>query len=99
MVSQVSPTNGSWEQVPQLLCHYEEALDESAAASKQAGVPANQIACVSHMLVDERVIPLLVKAAEMFPASERPAGLYHQKVAGSSRTSTQYVEAFKQYRM
>jgi hypothetical protein len=45
---------------------------------------ANQIACVSHMLVDERVIPLLVKAAEIFPASERPAGLGHQKATGSS---------------
>jgi len=36
------------------------------------------------MLVDERVIPLLVKAAEIFPASERPAGLGHQKATGSS---------------
>jgi hypothetical protein len=98
VVSQVSPTNGPWEQVTQLLRHCKEAFDESAAAAKHAGMPANRIACVSHMLVDERVIPLLVKAAETFPASERPAGLDHQKAAGSSRLSTLYAEAYKQYR-
>jgi hypothetical protein len=97
-VSQVSPTNGPWEQVTQLLCHCEEAFDESAAAVKQAGMPANQIACVSHMLVDVRVILLLVKAKEMFPTSKRPAGLDHQKATGSSRSSTLYAEAYKQYR-
>jgi len=47
-------------------------------------MPANRIACFSHMLVDEKVIPLLVKAADTFPASERPAGLDHQKATGSS---------------
>ena len=61
-------------------------------------MPTNRIACVSHMLVDERVIPLLVKAAEAFPASKRPAGLDHQKATSSSRSSTLYAEAYKQYR-
>jgi hypothetical protein len=50
------------------------------------------------MLVNERVIPLLVKAAETFPASERPAGLDQQKATGSSCTSALYIKAFKQYR-
>jgi hypothetical protein len=57
-----------------------------------------KIACVSHMLMDERVIPFLVKAEEMFSASKRPAGLYHQKASGSSRTSTLYIKAFTQHR-
>jgi len=61
-------------------------------------MPTNRIACVSHMLVDERVIPLLVKAAEAFPVSKRPAGLDHQKATSSSRSSTLYAEAYKQYR-
>jgi hypothetical protein len=34
VVSQVSPTNGPWEQVTQLLRHCKEAFDESAAAAK-----------------------------------------------------------------
>jgi hypothetical protein len=34
----------------------------------------------------------------LFPESERPAGLEHQKASGSSRTSTLYIKAFKQYR-
>jgi hypothetical protein len=42
------------------------------------------------MLVDERVIPFLVKAAETLPAS--------QKATGSSDTTTLYIEAFKKYR-
>jgi hypothetical protein len=81
-----------------LLCLCEEAFEESAAATKTDGMPANRIACVSQMLVDERVIPLIVKAAETNPASERLAGLDHQKASSSSSTSTLYVEAFKQYR-
>jgi len=39
------------------------------------------------MLVDERVIPFLVKAAETLPASK--------KATGSSDTTTLYIEAFK----
>jgi hypothetical protein len=33
---------------------------------QKAGMPANQNTCASHMLMDERVIPLLVKVAEKF---------------------------------
>jgi len=50
------------------------------------------------MLKDERVIPLLVKAAEMFPVSNWPAVLDNQKAPGSSRSSTLYAEAYKQYK-
>jgi hypothetical protein len=64
VLSQVSPNNGPWEQVIQFLHHCEEAFDESAAAAKQANMPANWIVYVSHIQTDERVILLLVKAAE-----------------------------------
>jgi len=40
VLSPVSPTNGPWEQSTQLLCHGEEAFDESAAP-KTASMPAN----------------------------------------------------------
>jgi hypothetical protein len=96
--SQVSPYNGPWEQVIQLLHHCEEAFYESAAATKQAGMSAYWIACGSHILTDERVIPLLVKAAEAFDPSERPAALDHQKATGSSCNSVFYADVFKNYK-
>jgi hypothetical protein len=42
VLSQVIPTKGPWEQGKQLLHHCEEAFDESAAATKKSGMPANQ---------------------------------------------------------
>jgi len=41
VVSQFSPTNGPWEQVTQLLHHYEEVFDESTAAAKKVDMPAS----------------------------------------------------------
>ena len=98
VVSQLTPTHGPWDQVTQLLRHCDEAFNESTVSVKQAGMPANRIACVSHMLVDERVTPLLVKAAEALNPSERPAALDHQKATGSSRSSVLYTDVFKQYK-
>jgi hypothetical protein len=61
VVSQLTPTHGPWDQVKLLLRHCDETFNNSTSSVKQAGMPANRITCVSHMLTDERVIPLLVK--------------------------------------
>jgi hypothetical protein len=50
------------------------------------------------MLVDERVIPFLMKAAEALVLSERPAALDHQKATGASHSSVLYTDVFKQYK-
>jgi hypothetical protein len=63
------PTNGPWNQVVQVLWQCYEAFNQPAPAVKQTGMPANCITYVSHMLVDERVIHMLVKAAEGVDAS------------------------------
>jgi hypothetical protein len=46
------------------------------------------------MLVDEIVIPLLIKATESFDWDERPAALDQQKATGSSQTTVLYGEIF-----
>ena len=60
VVSQLTPTHGPWDKVKQLLQHCDEAFNESTSSVKQADMPANQIACVYHMLTDERVIFFVV---------------------------------------
>ena len=60
VVSQLTPTHGPWDKVKQLLTHCDEAFNESTSLAKQAGMPANRIACVYHMLTDERVIFFVV---------------------------------------
>ena len=53
MVKQISPDHGPWHEVMQLLCNCNEAFDDSAAALRLVGMPANRTACIAHMLCDE----------------------------------------------
>jgi len=56
-------------------------------------MPANCIAYVSHILVNERVIPMLVKAAEGVDASERPAALDSNRFVPQQCTLCQCFQA------
>jgi len=59
LVAEKSPTNGPWLELTQLLQNCDEAFNDSAAFH-QVGMPANHIACISHMLYDEHVNACLI---------------------------------------
>jgi hypothetical protein len=65
-----------------LLRYCDEAFDDSAATIKLAGMPANQIACIAHMLCDEQVIACLIPLSVAVQSQGRPALLDHQKATG-----------------
>ncbi len=69
LLSQVSPTNGPWEQVTQLLHHCEETFDESVAAAKKLACLLIELHVLGTCLCMKESSLLLVKAAETFPAT------------------------------
>jgi len=82
MMKQLSPTHGPWHEVVQLLHHCDKAFDESAATIKLFGMSANCIACIAHMLCDDRVITCLIPLSVPVLSQGRPALLDHQTATG-----------------
>ncbi len=76
----------------------DEAFNESAAALRQLGMPANWIACISHMLCDERVVACLIPISVPVPAAARPTMLDKQKADSDSIAAKEYAEIFANYK-
>jgi hypothetical protein len=56
MLQELKLYNGPWFEVTQVLCSCDEAFNDSAASLRQIDMPANQIACISHMLCDKCIL-------------------------------------------
>lgn len=97
-VAEVNPTNGPWWELTQLLRNCEEAFNDSAASLRQVGMPANRIACISHMLCDERVVACLIPLSVPVQSQERPAVLDQQKETGKSLSDSVYGDIFSHYK-
>jgi hypothetical protein len=69
LVSCVTPVHGPWLDIKHILRACNVAFEESVIYNRKIGAPANRIACMSHMLCDERVRVLLVTATENKPIS------------------------------
>ena len=98
MLQELKPNHGPWLEVVQVLRMCDEAFNESAAALRQLGMPANRIACISHMLCDERIVACLIPISVPVPAAARPAMLDKQKADGDSIVAKAYAEIFANYK-
>ncbi len=68
---EITPVNGPWFEVIQLLRHCDEAFNESAAAVTWKGMPTNRIACISHMLCDEKFLACIIPLTDVVePAAD-----------------------------
>jgi hypothetical protein len=95
MIHEIRPDHGPWLEMTQLLRNCDEAFNDSAAALWQTGMPANRIACISHMLCDERVLACLIPISVPVQAQERPAMLDHLKETGKSLSDAANEDIFK----
>jgi hypothetical protein len=95
---EVNPTNGPWWELTQLLRNCEEAFNDSAASLHQVGMPTNRIACISHMLCDERVVACLIPLSVPVQSQERPAVLDQQKETGKSLSDSVYGDIYSHYK-
>jgi hypothetical protein len=56
IISEIEPEKGPWGELLTLLRNCDEAFNESSAAITAKGLPLNRIACISHMLCDEKFL-------------------------------------------
>jgi len=98
LVPEVSPTNGPWLELTQLLQNCDKAFNNSAASLCQVGMPANHNACISHMLCDERIVACLIPLSVPVQSQERPAMLDQQKETGKSLSDSIYADIFSHYK-
>jgi hypothetical protein len=97
MIWEISPDNGPWFEVIQLLKMCNEAFNESVASITLKGMPTNCIACISYMLCDERFLACIIPLTEVANPAARPAELDHIKATGKTKINAVYDEAHKLY--
>ena len=64
MILEIKPDIGPWGEVITLLRNCDDAFNESAASISQKGMPLNRIACVAHMLCDERFLACTIPLSD-----------------------------------
>jgi len=97
MIREISPDNGPWFEVIPLLKMYDEAFNDSVASITRKGMPTNCIACISHMLCDERFLVCIIPLTEVANPAARPEELDHIKATGKTKVDAVYDEAHKLY--
>jgi hypothetical protein len=60
-------------------------------------MPANQIACIAHMLSEERVVACLIPISKSILPGQRHAVLDQQKATGRSKVAACYDDIFSNY--
>jgi len=85
MIREVTPSNVPWFEVMNLLKLCDEAFNESSASISRKGMPTNCIACISHMLCDERFFACIIPITVGTEATGRPAELDQMKATGCTK--------------
>jgi hypothetical protein len=98
MMHEITPVNGPWFEVIQLLRHCDEAFNESAAAVTRKGRPTNRIACISHMLCDEKFLACIIPLTDVVEPAARPAELDQIKATGKTKIDAVYADIHKSYK-
>jgi hypothetical protein len=98
MIREMTPSNGPWFEVVNLLKLCDEAFNEPAAAVSQKGMPTNRIACISHMLCDERFLACIIPITVGTEAAARPSELDQMKAMGRTKSDTVYDDIFMSHR-
>jgi len=84
MIREVTPSN--------------EAFNESTAAVSRKGMLTNQIACISHMLCDERFLACIIPITVGTEAAARPSELDQMKATGRMKSNAVYDDIFTPHR-
>jgi len=98
MIRETTPSNGPWFEVINLLKLCDEAFNESTASIARKGMPTNRIACVAHMLCDERFLACYIPLTVGTAAGARSAELDHIKSTGKTKSDAVYADVFNSYK-
>ena len=77
MLHETTPDSGPWFEIISLSRKCDEAFDDFVAAVRHRGMPANRIACISHILYDEHFLACNIPLSDTVGSSSRPAKLDH----------------------
>jgi hypothetical protein len=100
MIGEITLSNGPWFEVMDLLKLCNEAFNKSTASiSRRKGMPTNKIACIAHMLCDERFLACIIPLTVGTGAGGRPADLDQIKTTRWTKSDAVYADIHKSYRM
>ena len=99
IIREIEPEKGPWDELLTLLRNCDEAFNESSAAITAKGLPLNRIACISHILCDEKFLACIIPLSDVpGSAAARPAELDQIKATGKTKIDVVYAEVHKSYK-
>jgi len=98
IIREITPSNCPWFEIINVLKLCNEAFNESAASMSRKGMPVNRIACVAHMLCDERFLACIIPLTVATEAAGRPGELDHMKATGKTKNDAVYADIYQSYK-
>jgi len=98
IIREMTPTNGPWHEVINILKLCDEAFNESTASIARKGLPTNRIACIAHMLCDERFLACIIPLTVATEPGARPAELDQMKATGKTKSDAVYKDIHNSYK-
>jgi hypothetical protein len=98
IIREITPSNCPWFEIINVLKLCNEAFNESAASMSRKGMPVNRIACVAHMLCDERFLAYIIPLTVAMEAAGRPGELDHMKATGETKNNAVYADIYQSYK-
>jgi len=98
IIWEITPCNGPWFEIINVLKLCDEAFDKSAASISRKGMPVNRIACVAHTLCDERFLACIIPLTVAMEAAWRPAELDHIKATRKTKNDAVYADIYQSYK-
>jgi hypothetical protein len=97
MMREITPSNGPWFEMNNLLKLCDEAFNKSAPSISRKGMPKNRIACVAHMVCVERFLAFIIPLSVGTEAAGRPAEWDHLKATGKTKSDAVYADIHQSY--
>ena len=92
IIREIELEKGPWGELLTLLRYCDVAFKESSAAITPKGLPLNRIACISHMLCDEKFLACLILLSDTAgSAAGRPSELDQIKATGKTKYDAVYA--------
>jgi len=98
IIREITPSNGPWFEIINVLKLCNEAFNKSATSISRKGMPVNRIACVAHMLCDERFLACIIPLTVATEAAGRSGELDHMKATRKIKNNAVYAAIHQSYK-
>jgi hypothetical protein len=98
IIREMTPSHRPWFEVINIFKLCNEAFNESASSIARKGMPTNRIACVAHMLCNERFLTCIIPLTVTTEPGARPAELDQMKATGGTKSDVVYSDIHESYK-